>query len=124
MVIPILLYFNQIMLIEFGLLGPFNYNPFKAMLLPSYRLENGKYKKGWLDLVFIAYHIIFWSFVRQFVTLHILRPLARKLGIRGSKIMRFTEQGYAIFYFGIMGIAGIVSEARNPMRAELTYRPS
>lgn len=46
--------------------------------------------------------------VRQFVTLYILRPMARKFGIRGGKVMRFTEQGYAVFYFGIMGLAGIV----------------
>lgn len=46
--------------------------------------------------------------VRQFVTLYILRPMGRKLGIPAGKIMRFTEQGYAVFYFGILGLAGIV----------------
>lgn len=112
MIIPVVLYFNQILLIDFGLMGNWTVNPFEWMLVPSYRLPNGKYTKGWKDFIFIAYHIIFWSFIRQFVTLHILRPLARRLGIRGNKIMRFTEQGYAIFYFGIMGIAGIVSQLR------------
>jgi acyl-CoA-dependent ceramide synthase len=107
MIIPVILYFNQVMLIEFRLLGPYNINPFEWMLFPSNRLPNGKYTKGWRDLVFLGYHIIFWSFIRQFVTLHILRPFARSLGIRGNKIERFTEQGYAIFYFGIMGTAGI-----------------
>lgn len=47
--------------------------------------------------------------MRQFVTLYILRPMGRSLGIKGSKVMRFTEQGYAVFYFGVMGTAGIVS---------------
>jgi acyl-CoA-dependent ceramide synthase len=109
MIVPVILYANQFMLIDLGLMGPFKFNPFEPMLFPAYRLPNGKYQKGWLDFIFIGYYIVFWSFVRQFVTLHILRPMARRLGIRGAKIMRFTEQGYAIFYFGIMGIAGIVS---------------
>jgi hypothetical protein len=30
--------------------------------------------------------------VRQFVTIHVLRPLAKSLGIKGGKIMRFTER--------------------------------
>jgi hypothetical protein len=30
--------------------------------------------------------------VRQFVTLHILRPLAHWLGIKGGKVMRFLER--------------------------------
>lgn len=30
--------------------------------------------------------------VRQFVTLHILRPLAHSLGIKGGKVMRFLER--------------------------------
>lgn len=60
--------------------------------------------------------------VRQFVTLYILRPLAKRIGIRPAKVPRFTErecgigvtsltvsEGYAVFYFGIMGVAGIVS---------------
>jgi len=30
--------------------------------------------------------------VRQFVTLHILRPMAHSLGIKGGKVMRFLER--------------------------------
>lgn len=30
--------------------------------------------------------------VRQVVTLHVLRPLAHSLGIRGGKVMRFLER--------------------------------
>ena len=66
--------------------------------------------------------------VRQFVTIHILLPMGRALGIKGGKIMRFMErmyystpqtfqkaernlgtEGYAVFYFGIMGTIGVVS---------------
>ncbi|BEI81962.1 hypothetical protein CcaverHIS002_0211220 [Cutaneotrichosporon cavernicola] len=108
MMIPVILWANQWMLIDLGLMGPYKVNPFAWMIFPSYRLPNGLYTKGLLDFVFIGYYIIFWSFVRQFVTLYILRPLGTKLGIKGSKVMRFTEQGYAVFYFGIMGTAGIL----------------
>jgi acyl-CoA-dependent ceramide synthase len=109
MMIPVILWANQWMLIDLGLMGPYKVNPFAWMIFPSHRLPNGLYHKGLLDFVFIGYYIIFWSFVRQFVTLYILRPMGRSLGIKGSKVMRFTEQGYAVFYFGIMGTAGIVS---------------
>ncbi|WOO82505.1 Sphingosine N-acyltransferase-like protein FUM17 [Vanrija pseudolonga] len=107
MIIPILLWANQWILIDTGMMGPFTWNPFEHLLFVSYKLPNGKYVKGLYDFVFIAYYIVVWSFVRQFVTLYVLRPLAKSLGIKGAKIMRFTEQGYAIFYFGIMGTAGI-----------------
>jgi acyl-CoA-dependent ceramide synthase len=108
MMIPVILWANQWMLIDLGLMGPYKVNPFAWMIFPSHRLPNGLYHKGLLDFVFIGYYIIFWSFVRQFVTLYILRPMGRSLGIKGSKVMRFTEQGYAVFYFGIMGTAGIL----------------
>lgn len=108
MVIPVILYWNQFMLIDLGMMGPFTTNPFTPFIFPSHKLPNGKYAIGLGDFAFIAYHIIFWSFVRQFMTIHVLRPIAKALGIRGGKIMRFTDQGYALFYFGMTSIAGIV----------------
>ena len=57
------------------------------------------------------------------MTIYVLRPMAMALGIKGGKIMRFTErmscevqytsliyaaEGYAVFYFGIFGPLGIV----------------
>ena len=32
------------------------------------------------------------SSVRQFLIIYVLRPMAKAFGIRGSKIMRFTER--------------------------------
>lgn len=61
MVIPVLLWANQWMLIDLGLMGPYTVNPFAWMIFPSYRLPNGKYVQGPLDFVFIGYYIIFWS---------------------------------------------------------------
>ncbi|EKD02674.1 ceramide synthase component, Lag1p [Trichosporon asahii var. asahii CBS 8904] len=100
-------------LIDLGMTGPIKFNPFKYLLFPCNKQPNGKYTKGLGDLAFIAYYIVFWSFVRQFVTLYILRPMAKRLGIRPAKVPRFTE----LFYFGIMGVAGIASAA---MQASLT----
>ncbi len=68
-------------------------------------LDDPRYQKGWFDLAFIAYHIVFWSMIRQFVTINICRPIAKYYGIRKEgKLDRFGEQGYAVFYFFIMGV--------------------
>ncbi|RSH88614.1 hypothetical protein EHS25_002841 [Saitozyma podzolica] len=107
MLLPVTLYLNHNLLTHYGILGHGTANPFACLLFPQGRLPNGKYTKAWTDFLFLAYYIIFWSFVRQFVTIHVLRPLAKSLGIKGGKIMRFTEQGYAVFYFGILGVCGI-----------------
>jgi hypothetical protein len=63
--------------------------------------------------------------VRQFVTLNLLRPFASWLGLKKAKLFRFLEresneawwehtdeaEGYAVFYFGIMGTVGVVSSS-------------
>lgn len=90
-------------------------NPFEPLLFISHRVptssaEDPRYQKGYLDLAFMAYYIIFWSFVRQSVTLYICRPVARWFGIRKeAKLDRFGEQAYAMLYFGFMGALGLVS---------------
>ena len=89
-------------------------NPFEPMLFISYPVETSspddpRYAKGWLDIVFIAYHIIVYSFVRQFTILKIIFPVARKLGIKKqAKLDRFGEQAYSMLYYGGMGFWGIV----------------
>lgn len=61
------------------------------------------------DLGFLAYYIVVFSFIRQFLTIHVLRPLGRKLGVRTEgKLDRFAEQGYAIIYFSFFGGMGLV----------------
>jgi very-long-chain ceramide synthase len=90
-------------------------NPFRPMLFISYRVPGSpdtdpRYQKGYMDLVFIGYYIIVWSFFRQFITLKFCRPFARYFGItKESKLDRFGEQGYAIAYFGFFGVWGCVS---------------
>ncbi|KAI3626682.1 LAG1 [Malassezia furfur] len=67
-----------------------------------------RFGKGWLDLCFIAYFIVVFSFLRQVLTMHVFKPLAKRWGIRAEqKQTRFAEQGYALTYWGIAGIFGL-----------------
>ncbi|KZT12481.1 longevity assurance proteins LAG1/LAC1 [Laetiporus sulphureus 93-53] len=92
-------------------------NPFAPLLFISHPVppspttlstpEHPRYAKGYLDLVFIAYYIVFWSFFRQVVTLYLCRSIANFFGIKKeAKLARFGEQGYAMVYFAIMGAWG------------------
>ncbi|WVQ74831.1 hypothetical protein IAR50_004438 [Cryptococcus sp. DSM 104548] len=101
------LYYQHEILQHIGIFSPELPNVFEHLVFISNKLPDGRYGKSWWDLAFLANYIIFWSFVRQFMTLNVLRPMAMWLGIKGNKIMRFTEQGYAFFYFGILGSLGI-----------------
>lgn len=89
-------------------------SPFSPLLFlshpdPTSTPDDPRYQKGWLDLIFIAYHIVVWSFVRQSLTLNVARVLGRKAGIRQeTKLDRFGEQFYAIVYFTFFGIWGVV----------------
>lgn len=65
------------------------------------------YMRGWKDIAFILYHIVFFSFLRQTVTLYLLSPIADKLGIPRGKRTRFLEQGYAFLYWGSAGFLGL-----------------
>jgi acyl-CoA-dependent ceramide synthase len=61
------------------------------------------------DLPFLLIALLFWFMARQTLTMHVFKPLAEDyLGIKGqSKIRRFVEQGYALVYWGGMGVAGL-----------------
>lgn len=87
------------------------------MLLISYALpleveDEGvqRYGKGPKDLLFLAFYIIVFSLVRQTVVLYAVKPLAIRWGLKGQrKIDRFTEQGYALFYWSSASAIGLVS---------------
>ncbi|KAF9055431.1 longevity assurance proteins LAG1/LAC1 [Hymenopellis radicata] len=87
-------------------------NPFQVFFLLSHYVptsapDDPRYQKGYYDLTFIAYYIVFWSMVRQVITINICRPIARYFGIRkAAKLERFGEQGYAMIYFLVMGYWG------------------
>ncbi|KAI0375609.1 longevity assurance proteins LAG1/LAC1 [Pilatotrama ljubarskyi] len=88
-------------------------NPFAPLLFISHRIpgtpdDDPRYQKGYLDLVFICYYVVFWSFIRQSMTLYICRPIAKRFGIqRESKLDRFGEQAYAVIYFAFMASWGV-----------------
>ncbi|KAI1795203.1 TLC domain-containing protein [Ganoderma leucocontextum] len=88
-------------------------NPFTPLLFISYRIpstpdDDPRYRKGYLDLVFLAYYIMFWSFVRQSITIYLCRPIARWFGIKKeAKLDRFGEQGYAMIYFAFTATWGL-----------------
>ncbi|PKI82748.1 sphingosine N-acyltransferase [Malassezia vespertilionis] len=67
-----------------------------------------RYGKGWLDLCFIAYFVIVFSFLRQLLTVYCFKPLGAYLGLRTEvKQVRFAEQGYALFYWGLASVFGL-----------------
>lgn len=91
-------------------------NPFYPLLFISHRVpgspdDDPRYAKGYNDILFVLYYIIFWSFVRQAITINLCRPLARYFGLRKpGKLDRFGEQGYAVVYFAFFGAWGYVSD--------------
>ena len=89
-------------------------NPFAPLIFISHRIESSppddpRYAKGYMDLVFIASYVVFFSFVRQIFILHVFHPFARWYGIKKSKFDRFGEQGYSVVYWGTMSVWGYVS---------------
>jgi len=89
-------------------------NPFEPMIFISHPVQNSptndpRYAKGPLDLVFVLYHIIVFSFIRQFTLFNIIHPFGLRLGFkRGLKLERFGEQAYAVLYYGGMGVWGVL----------------
>ncbi|GAA6022885.1 hypothetical protein JCM10207_001434, partial [Rhodosporidiobolus poonsookiae] len=98
-------------------------NPLTPLLFISYPLphEAGdvadaqRYGKGPLDLAFLAFYIIVFSFVRQSITEFLIRPFARSLGLKSeSKVVRFMEQAYAVVYFTASGSFGLYVMSKQP----------
>ncbi|KAF9247300.1 longevity assurance proteins LAG1 LAC1 [Melanogaster broomeanus] len=110
LMIPVVLYLTWETLAPYvahGLSNPFRPLLFLSYPIPSSSESDVRYRKGYLDLVFIAYHVIFFSFTRQLITVNLSQPIARHFGIkRATKLDRFGEQGYAVVYFTVMGAWG------------------
>lgn len=71
-------------------------DPGTEYLVRSASNPNGevtRYGKGWIDICFLLFYVVVFSFIRQGVTLHCMHPLGLKLGIKkGKKLDRFMEQ--------------------------------
>ncbi|GAA5846750.1 hypothetical protein JCM11251_004224, partial [Rhodosporidiobolus azoricus] len=96
-------------------------NPLSPLLFISYPLarepgdEAQRYGKGPLDLAFLSFYIIVFSFFRQSITEFLIRPFARSLGLKSeSKVVRFMEQAYAVVYFSASGAFGLYVMSRQP----------
>ncbi|KAJ7668041.1 TLC domain-containing protein [Mycena rosella] len=87
-------------------------NPFGPIFLVSHRVpksdpDDPRYAKGWCDLVFLAYNIVFFSCFRQLITVNLSRPLAKNFGLKKeTKLARFGEQSHAVVYFLLSGAWG------------------
>lgn len=115
LLIPVILHLNWVYLVPL-LTGSNTPSPFAPLLFISHPtpsptgddINDPRYRKGWLDLVFILYYIVFWSFIRQTITIHVCGPFARYFGIhKQAKLDRFGEQGYAVLYFAFFGAWGV-----------------
>ncbi|CDU26357.1 related to longevity-assurance protein LAG1 [Sporisorium scitamineum] len=70
--------------------------------------HQARYQKGYNDLLFLVFYVIVFSFLRQSTTLYIFKPFAKRWGIKSeSKQARFTEQGYAVLYWGSAAALGL-----------------
>ncbi|KAI0796696.1 TLC domain-containing protein [Abortiporus biennis] len=109
LLIPIALWANWELLSPFVAKGlP---NPFAPLLFISHPVpsppDDPRYQKGYLDLAFIAYYVVVWSWFRQAIILHIWKPFGRSYGIKkNAKLDRLGEQGHAMVYFAITAIWG------------------
>jgi hypothetical protein len=112
LLLPIVLYANWELVspyIEPGIPNPFGSLFLLSGRIPSSPAEKPLYAKTYEDLLFIAYHVVFFSLVRQLIAVKTCRPIARYFGIkREAKLDRFGEQGYALVYFTVFGAWGYV----------------
>ncbi|TIA85487.1 hypothetical protein E3P99_03981 [Wallemia hederae] len=96
-------------------LTPDQPNPISPLLLLSNQVPRHsddpvsvtRYAKSYRDILFVLFYTIVFSFLRQFITLHVLQPLAVKIGTKPKKIPRFLEQAYTFLYFLASGSIGI-----------------
>jgi very-long-chain ceramide synthase len=122
--VPIVLYLNWEFASKYVTL-PFS-NPFGPLFLLSGYVEGSapddpRYAKTWFDIPFLVYYVVFFSMVRQFITVDVAVPVARYFGLKkASKIVRFGEQTYALIYFSFFGAWGYVRSAFLPFLL-LTY---
>lgn len=93
------------------------HNVLEAMIKVSYKIEGtDQYGKGFNDFLFVGFYAIFFTFLREFMMSCVLRPVARFCGMRTeSKMKRFMEQTYAIFYYGISGPYGLWIMSKLPL---------
>ncbi|KAL2752622.1 hypothetical protein ACRALDRAFT_2066181, partial [Sodiomyces alcalophilus JCM 7366] len=110
-------------------LDPSEKNPVHKFIFLSYPIEPGSdhplapppgspvhYGKGLNDIAFVTFYTIVLSFTREFIMQELLKPLARRAGIRSrAKQARFMEQAYTAVYFAFLGPAGMYVMRSTPV---------
>ena len=126
LILPILFYLNWEFVSLFLDVDVALSNPFSGVFLLSGYVQHStpddpRYQKSWKDLLFLAYYVIFFSFVRQSILIYIARPLAKYFGLRRpAKVDRFGEQTYALIYFAVFGAWGYVCSSHLSLASSLT----
>lgn len=89
----------------------------EGMMFPSYLIDGtDQYGKGMNDFYFVGFYALFFSFLREFLMCVVMRPMARLLGVRKpSKVKRFMEQSYSMFYYGLSGPFGLWVMSNTPL---------
>lgn len=103
-------------------INPTESNPIHHFIFLSYKLpitdtdELQQYGKGRWDIAFVAFYTVVLSFTREFIMQEILRPMARRAGLRSrGKQARYMEQMYTALYFGLLGPTGMYVMSRTPV---------
>lgn len=87
----------------------------------SYRVPGTElYDKGKRDWAFFAFHVVFFTWLREFCMQVALKPISLLLGLTTKhKVNRFLEQAYSLLYYGVTGPVGLyIMKVRCP---ELWY---
>ncbi|RYP69092.1 hypothetical protein DL771_006323 [Monosporascus sp. 5C6A] len=109
-----------LILLSLYALNPTESNVLHRFIFLSYELPSDgmspQYGKGPWDIAFVSFYAVVLAFTREFVTQEILRPLARRYGLKSrGKQARFMEQAYTAFYFSFLGPAGLYLMRRTPV---------
>ncbi|KAE8450865.1 hypothetical protein EG329_005305 [Mollisiaceae sp. DMI_Dod_QoI] len=102
-------------------INPTESNVIHHFIFLSYKIPGAEgtlpqYGKGLWDLAFVAFYIIVLSFTREFIMQKLLRPLAKRSGLKSrAKQSRFMEQMYTAIYFGFTGPWGLYVMSRTPI---------
>ncbi|KAI9049027.1 hypothetical protein LZ554_006875 [Drepanopeziza brunnea f. sp. 'monogermtubi'] len=106
-------------------INPTTSNPVHHFIFLSYEIPLSpndppgtltQYGKGGWDLAFVSFYVIVLSFTREFIMQRILRPLAKRSGLKSrAKQSRFMEQMYTAIYFGFLGPCGLYVMSRTPL---------
>ncbi|KAF9111670.1 sphingosine N-acyltransferase lag1 [Mortierella sp. AM989] len=97
----------------------------KNMLTLSYPVQDeltregeswasARYTNGRNDILFSAFWVIAFTYIRALFMKSYFTPLGKRLGIRGSKLERFEEQMYILVYYFISWTSGMYLMYKSP----------